>query len=228
MKKISLFALAFGTSLTMFAQSQQRLATPMNNTSRFGIKGGVSLGDLKFKDVDNAPSTEKKTNFDAGFFADIPMGTAISFAPELIYSGQGARINVKSNVGTTTTTTSYSQQLNYINLPLLFKAKTPGGFFVETGPQAGYLITAKATDMSANGSDISGETDNKDAFKKFDVAWVGGIGYMSRMGLGIDARYNSGLTKAYNNGDNSTTTSSGKLRNRVIQIGLFYAFGAGK
>lgn len=228
MKKISLFALALGSSLAMFAQSQTRLVTPMSTSPSFGIKAGASLGDLKFKDASNAPSTEKKTNFDAGFFANIPMGSVISFAPELLYSGQGARINVKNNSGTIGTTNSYSQQMNYINLPLLFKAKTPGGFYVETGPQAGYLIAAKATDMSSNGTDISGETENKDAFRKFDVAWVGGIGYMSRIGLGVDARYNWGLMNAYKTENSDYNSSMGKLRNRVIQVGLFYAFGAGK
>jgi hypothetical protein len=52
-------------------------------------------------------------------------------------------------------------------------------------------------------------------FKSTDVAWTFGLGYLTYSGLGIDGRYNLGLSNINKAGGNT-------LKNNVFQVGLFY------
>lgn len=222
MKKISLFALALSSSLAMFAQDNVN-TTPMAVKTYFGIKGGVNLAKLR---TDNYPTSDPKTNLKttahAGVFVNIPLNTNGTFAlqPELLYSRQGSKMKTTTTVGTVTTTNSFEQDLGYIALPIMLQAKTKGGFFVETGPQAAYLIHAQQ-----EGPGNNAETENKDSFDNFDVSWGLGLGYMTRIGLGIGARYNHGLTNILEEGNND---DGPELKNTVINIGLTWMFGAHK
>jgi predicted porin len=60
----------------------------------------------------------------------------------------------------------------------------------------------------------------------FDIGWSAGAGYLSRIGLGVNARYNYGFRNVVK--EDSNGNSIGDLENRVIQIGLVYHFGAHK
>ena len=220
-------ALFFG--MAVFAQSNQQLRTPMAVQTRFGIKGGVNLAKFKvnadkFSPASSAPNTDSKTSYNAGAFVNIPLSSAIRFQPELVFSSQGSKMN-GSFLGAT-----YSREadLHYLNLPLMFQAQTTHGFFVETGPQLGYLLSAKSKNQSGTSND---KVDIKDYLDKFDFSWGAGIGYMSRIGLAINARYNYGLTNVIddkNTNGGSNFFENGELKNRVIQIGLSYQFGAYK
>jgi hypothetical protein len=223
MKKISLFALALTTSVAMFAQNYEK-TTPMATAPRFGIKAGVNLAEMRANGYASGsqPSSEMKTSMNGGFFYNAPLGTGgLAIQPELVYSGQGGKMSTPA-MGTTPATNS-EQDLSYINLPIMLQWKAPGGFFVETGPQAGYLIRGKLE------TGTTGNTDNKDQFDHFDFSWGAGLGYLSRIGLGINARYNLGLSNVLeDNGGNNSSNDGPELKNKVVQIGLFWQFGAGK
>jgi hypothetical protein len=222
MKKISLFALTLTTGMALFAQENVN-RTAMAVKPYFGIKGGVNLAKLRPDNYTTMePSTNLKTTAHAGVAFNLPLNTTGTFAvqPELLYSRQGSKMKTTTTIGTVTTTNAYEQDLHYIALPIMLQAKTLGGFFVETGPQAAYLINAKQ-----EGPGNNNETDNKDSFDHFDLSWGLGVGYMTRMGLGIGARYNHGLTNTFEEGD---ADDGPELKNSVINIGLTWFFGAGK
>jgi hypothetical protein len=227
MKKISLSVLALTACMSMFAQNYEK-PTPMASTARFGIKGGVNFSTLKLEqDASSSTSstTEDLAGFNGGVFANIPMGGVLKFQPELVYSSQGSKFTSTTQIPLSApVTTTSNKKLGYINLPLLIQAQTTSGFYVETGPQLGYLLTAK---NEPTGSNSGSETDIEDNLRKLDFAWAGGIGYLSRVGLGIDARYNFGFRNLYDN-ENSANANAGQMKNRVIQLGLFWQFGAGK
>jgi hypothetical protein len=83
------------------------------------------------------------------------------------------------------------------------------GFRLETGPQLGFLASAK--------SDVGNmETDVKDDYTSADVAWSFGIGFLSEGGFGVDARYNLGLT--------DISKDEAGIKNNVFQVGIFYQF----
>lgn len=229
MKKFSLLSLVFVSGMSVFAQdpamgstSTPTLRTDMATATRFGIKAGVNLATLNINKPPTGVSynTTNKTSFNGGFFANIPLGTSgLRFQPELLYSGQGSKIEQKNTVGSTTVTLNYEQDLGYIALPLMFQYQTTNGFFVEAGPQASYLVDAR---QDGPGSTV---TENEQGFDRFDVAGAAGLGYLSRVGFGVNARYNFGLANIFDEGQSK---DGFEMKNRVIQIGLVYHFGANK
>jgi hypothetical protein len=229
MKKISLFALALTTSLAVIAQDGKPARTPMEVKPRFGVKGGVNLASLEIDD--DTPTTNfntnSKTSFHIGVYSNIPLGTGMfRLQPEILYIGHGSKVTGTPLAGNQGTTQSYEVDMDYIAVPVMFQLATKGGFFVEAGPQFSFLTTARQD--NATGSD----PDLKDAevIKKTDFAVLGGIGFTSRIGLGVHATYIHGITNVFDT-DNASATSSpigGEVSNRGIKIGLHYSFGAHK
>jgi hypothetical protein len=223
MKKISLFTLIMTTGLAVFAQSEPTLRTPMESKVRFGLKGGVNLATLHLTSDDfpagQTPNTNMKTSAFGGAFVNLPLSTTFRLQPEVVFSSQGSKMK-----GGALGTEAYEIDAQYINVPVMFQYQTMGGFFVEAGPQVGFLVQAEK-----DGPDDSGEgdIDIKDNMKTTDFSVAGGIGYLSRIGLGINARYNAGLSNVFNS-DNDNNQFAGKAKNSVVQIGLLYHFGAGK
>lgn len=199
----------------------------MAKTVRFGIRGGVNLADMTARDVTAGTYSESqaKTAFNGGVFVNIPIGSKnFRLQPELSYSSQGGKMQGPSG---STTPPTYEQDLDYVNLPLNFQFMTNNGLFLQTGPQLGYLVGAERS--SSSNAQIVPNGGNKENFDKFDFGWTGSVGYLSRMGLGVEARYNFGLTNIIQT-DNVTTTTTlrNHWRTNAAQFSLIYHFGAGK
>jgi Outer membrane protein beta-barrel domain len=194
MKKISLIAFAFIILSSAKAQIQ------------FGIKAGLNIASLSLSSdlSGSGESLKSKTDFNAGVLVSVPLFNSFTLQPEINYSGQGA----KGSDGTTTTTLNY----DYINIPVLFKFNHASGLFAETGPQIGFLISANAK-AEGQSEDIKNETSST------DFSWCFGVGYKSEMNLGIDIRYNLGLSNTVK------TSTDGTSKNSVFQFGIFYLFG---
>jgi hypothetical protein len=75
------------------------------------------------------------------------------------------------------------------------------------------LVSAK----DKRGSYDTGNVDDRD-FKNTDFSWAFGLGYLATSGLGVDARYNLGISNINN------TSRTADVRNSVFQFGLFYQF----
>jgi hypothetical protein len=217
MKKMSLFALAFAISAAVFAQdAQPQLRTPMTRKTHFGLDVGVNLAKLSASDFTGTePTSNGKTAFHVATFVNIPLAGIVSLKPQLMYSKQGGKIR-EGNV-------DFEEDLDYLYVaPAALNFTTPGGFVFETGPMLGFLLGASRENQTNNTS-----ADIKDRRKPIDVLWSGGIGYMTRSGLGAHARYNYGFTNV-RNVDEANMRDPGTMRNRVIQIGLMYHFGGHK
>jgi Outer membrane protein beta-barrel domain len=194
MKRLILFILA-SASLTL-----------ANAQIQFGLKAGANLANLSGSD---ATGSKMNVGFHGGGLVAIPVFSGFSVQPELVYSGQGAKVtNVDGN---------FTLNSGYLNIPVLFKYNHPSGFFAELGPQLGFLLSAK---VKSGGT----TTDVKSSYQSTDFSGVFGLGYlMSSVNLGIDARYNLGFTNLEKTG----TGGTGTVKNGVIQIGVFYLFGKG-
>lgn len=230
MKKISLFVSALCISAAVFAQDNQpQLVTPMAKATRFGVRGGVNLADLTAKNLPAGSAyteAQSKTSFNGGFFVNIPIGSRnFRFQPEVNYSSQGGKLQGPSG---TTMAATYEQDLDYINFPLNFQLMTNNGFFVQTGPQLGFLVGAERGPVSGSAGQSS-NVGNKDQFDKFDFSWTGGVGYLTRFGLGLDLRYNIGIANVVaDDAGTGATLNNGTWKNSVGQFSLIYHFGAGK
>lgn len=165
-------------------------------TPQLGIKGGLNISNLSY---DNDYDADSKVGAHVGLLAHIHMGGPLALQPEVVFSMQGAEFG------------SEELQANYLNVPFLFQYMFPGGFRLETGPQVGVLLDAEWE--HSNGVD----EDWTRRMKKTDLGWAVGLGFMSSSGLGLDARYNIGLTEVFKGAPDDVT-------NRVWQIGLFYQF----
>jgi hypothetical protein len=229
MKKIGLLSFVIAAGLSVSAQdpamgsssSTPTLRTPMSVVPRFGIKAGANMAKLNSNNFSggNMYDANGKTSINAGLFANIPIGGLLRFQPELLYNSMGAKVKATTVTTGSTLTESYEQDLTYISLPLMLQVQSPGGFFVEAGPQVSYLV-----DATKDGPGET-ETENEPIFDKIDIGASAGIGYMSRVGLGIGARYNFGLTNILDEGQSK---DGPELKNRVLSIGLVYQFGANK
>jgi hypothetical protein len=171
---------------------------------QFGVKAGVNLSNLKLSGGPSGITFSTRTDFCGGVLVSVPLFKSFSLQPEIVYSSQGAsfndsNVNVKINYG-------------YVNVPALFKYQHSSGLFAETGPQIGFLLSAN--------DKINGETsDAKNSTQTIDFSWIFGIGYRLPLGLGIDARYNLGLTNISKN-----SAVDGTVKNSVFQFGIFFLF----
>ena len=156
----------------------------------FGIKGGVNFAALNY---DDNSDMNTRTSFHIGGLAHVHLSKQFAIQPELMYSGQGANYS------------GADIKLSYINVPVIAQYMFGMGLRLETGPQFGFLVGAKA-----------GDNDAMDLFNGFDMSWAFGAGYITPGGFGVDARYNLGLTDISEGNNN--------VKNSVWQLGLFYQF----
>jgi len=188
MKKISLLALIVMTSTMVFAQPP-----------KFGLKAGLNVATLT--DVPGL-NWSNRIGLHAGALAHIHITPQFAVQPEVVYSGQGAKYTINGE--------EHTLGLDYINIPVQLQYMFDNGFRIQTGPQLGLLINTKDKVNGQNSQFFSSED-----FKSTDVSWTFGLGYLTYSGLGIDGRYNLGLTNINDAGANS-------LKNNVFQVGLFY------
>jgi hypothetical protein len=197
MKKVFLVLTAVAVTTLSYAQVQ------------FGVKAGVNIATATGSGTDGASKTSL-INFNAGGLVSIPVSDAFSVQPELVYSGQGVK-GTQDGI-------SVTDNLSYINVPILAKYMIASGFSVEAGPQIGFLLSAK--EKATEGGVTQTATIPNTSSVDFSIA--AGVSYLlSSNNLGFDARYNIGLTNVNNGPD----ASSDEIKNSVIQIGVFYMFG---
>ena len=165
-------------------------------STHFGLKAGLNSSSINVEDGNDFDS---KTGFHVGGLAHIHITKHFAVQPEIMYSTQGGKARL------------YTRDLDYINVPVLAQYMAGNGFRLQTGPQIGFLVSAK---------DEAGINESKiiDELNKADLAWSFGASYVSKMGLGLDARYNLGLS---NMNENKTPPAA---KNRVFQVGAFYQF----
>jgi hypothetical protein len=190
MKKIFLFLFILTTATVSYTQVRYGLKAGYNNTDL--IYSGSAVNVLG-----------NKSNFNVGIFVALPLFSHFYLQPELMYSGQGS--NATDSIPT-------QVDFNYLNLPVLFKYQEGPGLFWETGVQVGFLL---GSEVKTYGQSVN----TKSYTQSMDFAWVFGLGYnIPKKNLGIDIRYNRGLTNALNGGNTDAA------KNSAFQFDLFYQF----
>ncbi|MFN2458822.1 MAG: porin family protein, partial [Chitinophagaceae bacterium] len=178
----------------------------------FGVKAGLNIANIKATGDDDENNGDARIAYHGGVFANIPFGM-LSFQPELVYSAEGTKDEFDGD--------NYKLKLNYLNIPLMLQYNTAGGFYAETGPQIGFLLSAK-TEVETSGDEV--EEDVKDQFKSTNFSWGLGVGFKMSSGMGIGARYNFGLSDI---ADVNDVDDDFKLKSNVIQIGISFPIGGG-
>lgn len=190
MKKIKL-TLALFLGLVVFANAQDNTTSKSNG----GIKGGYNLAAVNF---DGNGETDQRHGFHVGFYGESFISDSFSIQPELMYSQQGYQIKNGN--------TTFTQKLDYINLPIMFKAYPSKNFFIELGPQIGLAISHK--EVYEGFITTTQEYDPN----KFDYGVNFGAGFKTGAGISLGVRYHLGLGDLYDSND--------KAFNRVVQFSL--------
>lgn len=207
MKKVFL-----GGFLTLlFSISYAQIGSYLQDVS-FGAKAGIN-----YSRIDNIHGGSKgRIGFNAGGLALIPItyGNDFFIQPELSYSQKGETNDTKGG--------KEVYQLDYIDLPILFKAyfsERDSEFFGIFGPQFSFLVTEKIKNPS-NLDEIK-KLYHNDKYKSFDFGLVGGIGYSYERNIEVTLRAEYGMLDAVE-GDKGESTK--RNNNGVLSLGLSYIF----
>jgi hypothetical protein len=192
MKKLLFICLVFASTNGFSQGLFKRLS--------FGLKAGAN-----YSNYTNASfATEGIVGFHAGALVNFRITDNFSVQEEFLFSSQGAKVKDNTLFG--------KENLNvyYMTVPFVLKYRTNFGLYIEAGPQAGFRIKEDV------GSNSFGEFANK-----MDLAGVGGIGYQTKSGFGIGARYVAGISKVGNFNASNIKTD---FKTNVIQSSIFYIF----
>lgn len=187
----------------------------MSFAQQFGIKAGANLSSIS---DDGYEDTKSKVGFYGGLFMNAPLSEQFSIQPEVLYSQMGAKTEYKV-LGNTVSSTL---KLDYITVPVMFQFRATPQFYIEAGPEFGFLVSAKAKG-EVNNSSSTTKLD-KDNFNSFNMGAGLGVGFDITKNVGINARYVAGFTDINKNGDTSLNNSDNKNRNNTFQLGLGYKF----
>lgn len=201
MKKIILAAIAVTT--VGFANAQD---------IKFGLKGGVNLSNF----TGDYRGLSSRVGFQFGGFMEYSLSEKFSIQPELLYSSQGAKLKDSSF------DSSYENKtnVNYLNIPVMFKYYVVDKLSIEAGPQIGFLIGGKTKDdvTFVGGEKYSQSYNSKDDFKTLDFGLNFGAGYDFTEKISLGLRYNLGLANIADYGNNF------KGHNSVFSLSVGYEF----
>jgi hypothetical protein len=166
----------------------------------FGLKAGVNYSNF----TNASFPTDPLVGFHGGGIVAFKITNNFLIQEEFLFSTQGAKIKKGSSLE------EQDLKLNYISVPFLLKYRSNIGLYIEAGPQVG---------MKAS-EEVKGIT-SKEFAKKLDLAAAGGIGFQSKIGLGIGVRYVYGISKV---GDFDASNIKNDFSNNNIQASIFYVF----
>lgn len=190
MKKVLFAALMMFSSVGAFAQ---------HAVGSFNLqpKIGVSIANLT-----DMKDSDPRVGLVAGVEGEYQVSDIFSVSAGVLYSMQGAKANIGNLIDAT-------NRLDYINVPIMANVYVVKGLAVKLGVQPGFNVSNK---LKVNNLDAY---DNPFAkAQSVDFSIPVGVSY-EYSNFQLDARYNLGLTKVFENG---------KDKNSVFQITLGYKF----
>lgn len=158
-----------------------------------GIKAGAN-----FANISDLRDNGTRTGFVAGVFGGGKLGKKWALQGELLYSQQGSKLDV------------FEFDVDYVNVPIIFKRYLGLGFNIQFGPQFGFVVDDNIDKLPNN---IQADIEAKE----FDLSGAVGLGFDFIFGIRVDARYQFGLLKV-------TDTSAYQGQNQVFSLCLGYSF----
>ena len=226
MKKLIITLAAMVLATSAFAQLNFGVKVGGNLSSISGMvseDSSLDLGDIATVE----PSQSMKPGFNAGLYAEYMVMPTLGVQIELNYSMQGVNTKVESSSsllgGSTTTTQTWAA--NYINIPILAKLHL-GPIRAYAGPQLGFATGMNTTTKTVVGDNTNTQEDVVENTNTLDLSLALGAQYKLTDNIGVDARYNIGMTNVFpavkDNNGNIITEAFGKQG--VLQVGVFYEF----
>lgn len=203
MKKILTFICVFFLIYSLSAQD-----------FKYGVKAGLNINNLNVDPELDPPKPESRLGFHLGGFVQFSIADNIMVQPELTISTQGTNDEDPGD--------KERVKLTYLNLTGTFKYSLTNNFNFTLGPQLGFLVGGEFEEEDKqDGSKKS--YDAGDVYSGTDLLLGLGVGYTLESGLGVDIRYNLGLTD--NNDDPAQLgfyDPIQDIKSRVFQISVSY------
>jgi hypothetical protein len=195
MKKLMFICLVLFSTQSFSQSFTQGLLQRME----FGLKAGVNYSNF----TNAGFATDPLIGFHAGGTVAFKITKNFLIQEEFLFSSEGVK-NKSNEFG------KEDIKLYYVSVPILLKYRTNFGFYAEAGTQVG--LKAKEEVAGLSGSEFA---------KKIDFGAVGGIGYQSKIGLGIGVRYIYGVSKV---SDLNVSGVKSDFKNSNAQVSVFYVF----
>ena len=193
MKKFFLMAVMAVACLTANAQNARHSEGSFTIQPMIGIAAGTLSGTYSdFEISSKDPRAGLTIGAEAEYYTKTPW---LSVSAALMYTQQGWE--TKANGKT------YTQKLDYINIPVLANFYVAKGFALKIGLQPGFLVSA----------------DDKSSFESFNLSMPIGLSYEFKNGITLDLRGTPGLTAV-----NKNSTSDLKLRSDCSKLTIGYKF----
>lgn len=135
-----------------------------------GVDLGIKVG-ANFATLTELPNVDTRTGLNFGAFFTIKFNDKIAIQGDVLYSQQGAEFDLDK------------VDLDYVNVPIVFKYYLVKKLNFHIGPQFGFLVS----DFDAS--------EFEDSYESTDVSGVVGLGLDLPLGFRVDGRYNFGLTE---------------------------------
>ncbi len=196
MKKLLLFAFLFAMSTSIFSQKMAK--------DRYTVSGGL-LGAMNYDKFrignDNTADIHYKHDigWSAGGWLNLPLGSAVSFEPQVMYS-------LYAYNSTSGSALLPSGNLTYVSVPLFFKFHFNKGFALTAGGQADFLA----------GLDNASNSAEKGDFTSASFSASIGFEFLPHAPIVFFGRYINGLT----NMDANDAGGNSEYFNTNVQIGV--------
>ena len=194
MKKLTLITLLVLSATIVFAQAP-----------KFGFKAGLNLNNVSTNDHDLKHELAGRTSIHLGVITDFSMSKSLSFQPQVLFSGRGAKIDHGDHKDV--------YAFNSLEIPLNFtyRKNASKGVFLGVGPSLGYNLSGK----------VKGDHDSEDILfgsgegeiKRLDLGLNALIGYQFSNKYFVSTNYSSGLSN-WSNESNST------WKNNIVGISV--------
>lgn len=203
-------------------------------TFTFGPKVGINIADLYASTAQNTRDLNgTKPSLVIGAFAEYRALKWFAVSADVLYSRQGSTDKASwtehgAGGGFVTESYEFNYRLNYLNIPILANFYVTRGLALKAGIQPGFLLGSKLRERSNDGPWKMTNLNDKDLFKKTDIAIPVGFSYTLDYGLVIDARYNFSLNDIATDSFKEEIAKEGgdlkKIKNRVFSLTVGWRF----
>ncbi|QNE41460.1 PorT family protein [Hymenobacter sp. NBH84] len=202
--------------------------------AQFGVKAGANYATLsKENKSSNYIHPKGRVGYQVGVFYEQKLAGHFSLVPEVQFSRQQLDAEVlRFNFPAEDYHAQYQLKLSYLTIPVMLRTHF-GRFYLEAGPQAGFLLAAREKGeertlsylSSYMGPDNTTYFDRSATadFRRFDVGICAGIGVKLPAGFAVGIRASTGLISIAR--DNQITSDDNHLRNQVAQALVSYQLG---
>ncbi len=185
-----------------------------------GLIGGVTFSQLLGTDIYGF----QKVGFTGGVYANRPIKKKSAVQIEMVFIQKGLRKVYKDSVSGGTT--FVNRNLNYIEVPLLFRSKLKGRFDFELGLSGAVLLSTRFRNENGEGEMYD---FNQQAFNRFELGCLGGLNFKISDSFDLNFRYLNSIIRVRKHQAGQTQMYGGLRLNRgeynsVLQLSLRYKF----